>query len=93
MKFTCNNFYYKSNSSHKNLKYKYRLNYVGSCIYQLTKGKYKVIKKTYSFNAMYNYIKKNNIDFNEVHLPYMTLYEFLRDWSSFEDFDNLSRRF
>lgn len=88
MKFVHNNSYYKTKTYHKNSKYKYRLNYVGSCIYQLTKGKYKVIIKTCSFNTMYNYIKKNNIDLREVHLPYMTLYEFLFDWVSFEDYNS-----
>ena len=87
MKFISNNSYYKSDTYHKNSRYKYRLNYVGSCIYQLTKGKYRVIKKTYSFDNMYNYIKKNNIDLREVHMPYMTLYEFLRDWVSFDYLD------
>lgn len=88
MKFISNNSYYKTKSYHKNSRYKYRLNYVGSCIYQLTKGKYKVIIKTCSFHTMYTYIKKNNIDLREVHLPYMTLYEFLCDWVIFEDFNN-----
>lgn len=88
MKFISDNCYYKTESFHKNSKYKYRLNYVGSCIYQLTKGKYKVIFKTYSFSNMYRYIKKHNIDFREVHLPYMTLYEFLSNWVTFEDFND-----
>lgn len=88
MKFIHNNCYYKSKTYHKNSKYKYRLTYVGSCIYQLTKGKYRVLFKSCSFSTMYLYIKKNNIDLREVHMPYMTLYEFLRDWVSFDDFDN-----
>lgn len=87
MKFISNDSYYKPNTYHKNSRYKYRLNYVGSCIYQLTKGKYKVIKKCYSFNTMYNYIKKNNIDLRDIHMPYMTLYEFLCDWVSFDSLD------
>lgn len=84
MKLISNNSYYKLETYHKNSRYKYRLNYVGSCIYQLTKGKYKVILKTCSFNTMYNYIKKNNIDLRDVHMPYMTLYEFVRDWVIFD---------
>lgn len=88
MKVTYDNSYYKTKTYHKNSKYKYRLNYVGSFIYQLTKGKYRVLLKTFSFDTMYYYIKKNNIDLREIHMPYMTLYEFLNDWASFEDFDN-----
>ena len=34
---------------------------------------------------MYNFIKKNNLNLNEIHMPYMTLYEFIRDWVSFDN--------
>ena len=85
MKFADKSHFYKEINFHKNSKYNYRLTYVGSCIYQLTQGKYKVLFQCYSFRTMYDYIKKNNLNFNEIHMPYMTLYEFLRDWVSFDD--------
>lgn len=85
MKLTYNKQFYKEINLHNNFKYKYRLTYVGSCIYQLTKGKYKVLYKCYSFRTMYNFIKKNNLNLKEIHMPYMTLYEFISDWVSFDD--------
>ena len=85
MKFSSTNDYYHLKTLHKNCKYNYRLTYVGSYLYQLTKGKYKVLYKTCSFKSMYKYILDNNIPFSEIHLPYMTLKEFLDYWVEFED--------
>lgn len=85
MKFTSTKDYYNLKTLHKNSKYKYRLTYVGSYIYQLTEGKYKVLCKSYSFSFMYRYILENNIPLSEIHLPYMTLEEFLNYWVKFED--------
>lgn len=92
MKTVDNNYYYRPcyKIRSNNNPFKYRLIYCGSCIYQLTFGKYKVIKKTRNFKDMYDFIIKNHIDLNEVHLPYMTLFDFLRDWASFEEYE---RRF
>ena len=87
MKFISTHDCYKEKNLHKNNKYKYRLVYVGSYIYQLTKGKYKVLHKSCTFLSMYNYIKKHNIDLKEIHMPYMTLYEFLKYWVSFESYE------
>ena len=84
MKVTYDKQFYKELNSHKNFKYKYRLTYVGSCIYQLTQGKYKVLYKCYTFRTMYNFIKENKLNLNEIHMPYMTLHEFFRDWVSFD---------
>lgn len=70
-----------------NKPFKYRLIYCGSCIYQLTMGKYKVIHKTYSFKDMLLFITDNHINLHEVHLPYMSLFDFLKDWVYFEDVD------
>ena len=87
MKNIHNKYYYRPcyKIRSNNSSFKYRLIYCGSCVYQLTRGKYKVIFKTYSFKSMYDFIKRENIDLNEIHLPYMTLFEFLRDWVSFDD--------
>lgn len=87
-----NNDYYKpfhnyEDSNNKNKKWSYRLTYCGHYIYQLTKGKYKVLIKTYSFKDIYYYIKENNIDLKSVYLPYMNLYDFLSYWVSFEEED------
>ena len=65
--------------------FKYRLTYCGNCRYQLTRGKYKVIYQSICFRSMYDYIKKKKINFSEVHLPYMTLRDFLSDWASFDN--------
>lgn len=70
-----------------NKPFKYRLLYCGSSIYQLTRGKYKVIHKTYSFKSMYDFIIVNHINLHEVHLPYMTLYDFILDWVYFEELE------
>lgn len=86
MKFANTKDYYRPcvKVRSNNNAFKYRLIYCGSCIYQLTRGKYKVIHKSYSFKSMYDFIKEKHIDFNDVHLPYMTLSEFFRDWVSFD---------
>lgn len=92
MKYTSTYDYYKEKNLHKNYKYKYRLTYVGSYIYQLTKGKYKVLFKCYSFKDMYDFLILNNIDFSEVHMPYMTLSEFLKYWVSFESYEKKQKQ-
>lgn len=86
MKFINNKNYYREYKDNKyNKPFKYRLTYCGNCIYQLTRGKYKVIYHSISFRDMYEFIKKKNIKFNEVHLPYMTLNDFLNDWATFDE--------
>lgn len=86
MKFCNNKNYYREYKDNLNNKpFKYRLTYCGSCIYQLTRGKYKVIYHSISFRDMYEFIKKKNINFSEIHLPYMTLNDFLRDWATFDE--------
>lgn len=91
MKFTHTNDYYKEINVHKNCKYKYRLTYVGSYMYQLTRGKYKVLYKSHSFKDIYRYIYKHNINLKEIHMPYMTLYEFLKYWVTFEPYEKNNR--
>lgn len=83
--------YYKEKNLHKNDRYKYRLTYIGSYIYQLTKGKYKVLYKSCSFKDIYSYIYKHNINLKEIHMPYMTLYEFLKYWVTFEPYEKNNR--
>lgn len=86
MKFANDKNYYREYKDNLNNKpFKYRLTYCGNCIYQLTKNKYKVVYQCYSFRSMYNFIKKKNICLNEIHLPYMTLNDFLRDWVTFDE--------
>lgn len=84
-----NKYYYKPcrKPLSSNKPFKYRLLYCGSSIYQLTRGKYKVIHKTYSFKSMYDFIIVNHINLHEVHLPYMTLYDFILDWVYFEELE------
>lgn len=92
MKYISNNDYYKPMTFHTNLKFVYRLTYVGSYIYQLTRGKYKVLYKCCSFSDMYRYIIKHKIDFTEIHMPYMTLNEFLKYWVSFESYEKKQKQ-
>lgn len=88
MKYANNKNYYKEDKDNlNNNPFKYRLTYCGACIYQLTRGKYKVVYQCYSFSSMYKFIQKNNINLKEIHLPYMTLNDFLRDWATFEESD------
>lgn len=90
MKYIHTNDYYKEKKNKKinyNKSFKYRLTYVGSKIYQLTKGKYKVIKKSCSFYDIYTYIIENKISLEEIHLPYMTLDDFLKYWVTFDKGD------
>lgn len=86
MKHCDNKTYYKEfhcvKQNHN--KFKYRLTYVGNYLYQLTEGKYKVLKHSCSFRQIYIYCKENHISFSEVHMPYITLYEFLKYWVTFD---------
>lgn len=83
MKSILYNRYYKEQNLHKNFKYKYRITYVGSCVYQLTFGKYNVLYQSFSLRSIYNYIIEHNINLSEVHMPYITFSEFLSHWASF----------
>lgn len=67
----------------KIFKKKYKLIY--------NEGHYILIKNnkqffnTVSFTSMYNYILNNDINLKNVYLLSMSLYDFLRDWASFDD--------
>lgn len=64
-------------------KKKYKLLY-NEGYYILMKNN-KQIFKSISFISMYDYIKDKKIKFDNVYLLPMSLYDFFRDWASFDD--------
>lgn len=83
MKYTHTKDYYLSKYKNTNKKFRYRLDYCGGCIYQLTFHKYKVIYKCCSLYSMHQFLIENKIPFDEVHLPYMTYQDLLNDFVTF----------
>ena len=69
----------------KKIKYKKKYKLIYNEGYYILIKNNKQIFNSISFISMYDYIKEKKIDFCSVYLLPMSLYDFFRDWASFDD--------
>lgn len=76
----------------KNFNYLYSINYRGGYYLLINLKTRSIIARTCGFYTMAKFIHDNNINFDIVSIPRMSLRKFFRDYAYFEDFEKENNR-